>query len=310
MNAHSQPLGINYGGIIFMTATKTIPEVGKASVDVRNFIRGNGYLPELITVGGLQVNRASFLRMVCASILELTKPKDKQLNILTDTYPNPNQKTDNVQDKAQLQKQDYLELANAINTFIKGNGYAPELYTTRYGQLSFYGVVWTMSRILAWYYENKALPNYVTLYNTFKQKKGETWLQLEQSLGKQFNTPEELANILRNHPDYEYYYNDMKTPSQTLAALKVVGKPGANCVDVSQVVMKVLKEMGESNVNILRGTFKCGGHVWVTYGPNNTVFDAAGMMKYGYPIGRYMCSGTPWDVQKNPSWAVHDDGVT
>jgi hypothetical protein len=33
--------------------TKTIPEVGSASVDVRNFIQGNGYLPELITINGL-----------------------------------------------------------------------------------------------------------------------------------------------------------------------------------------------------------------------------------------------------------------
>jgi hypothetical protein len=155
--------------MIFMTTVKTIGEVAKASVDVRDFIWGNGYLPELITIGGVQVNRASFLRMVCASILELTKPKDKQLNILTNSYPNPSQKSDNVQDKAQLQKQDYLELANAINTFIKGNGHAPELYTTQYGQLSFYGVIWTMTRVLAYYHENGTLPNYVTLYNMFKQ---------------------------------------------------------------------------------------------------------------------------------------------
>jgi hypothetical protein len=149
-----------------MTATKTIQEVGKASVDVRNFIQGNKYLPELITISGLQVNRASFLRMVCASILEINS--ERMQTILTDSYPNPSQKTDNVQDKAQLQKQDYLELANAINTFIKGNGYAPELYTTRYGQLSFYGVIWTMSRVLAFYKENNYLPNYVILENRFQ----------------------------------------------------------------------------------------------------------------------------------------------
>jgi len=32
---------------------KTIGEVGKTSVDVRDFIWGNGYLPELITINGL-----------------------------------------------------------------------------------------------------------------------------------------------------------------------------------------------------------------------------------------------------------------
>jgi hypothetical protein len=34
-------------------STKTITEVAKAGVDVRNFIQGNGYLPELITINGL-----------------------------------------------------------------------------------------------------------------------------------------------------------------------------------------------------------------------------------------------------------------
>lgn len=110
--------------------------------------------------------------MVCASILEIESRRMQ--NILTDPYPNPSQKADNVQDKAQLMKQDYIELATAINTFIKGNGYAPELYTTRYGQLSFYGVIWTMSRVLAWYYESspeekkRTLPKYVTLENRFQ----------------------------------------------------------------------------------------------------------------------------------------------
>jgi hypothetical protein len=135
-------------------------------------------------------------------------------------------------------------------------------------------------------------------------------LKVESALGKTFNTADELANILRNHPDYQYYYNDMKTPDQTLAALKVVGGAGANCVDISQVIMRVLRDMKYSNVNIWRGTFKCGGHVWVTYGSDNKIFDAAGMMKYGYPIGRYMCSGSPWDLNKNPAWLLSDDAKT
>lgn len=135
-------------------------------------------------------------------------------------------------------------------------------------------------------------------------------LKLEVALGKTFNTAEQLATIFKNHPDYQYYYNDLKTADQTLAALKVVGGAGANCVDISQVVMKILKDMGYNNVNIWRGTFNCGGHVWVTYGSDNKVFDAAGMMKYGYPIGRYMCSGIPWDLNKNPLWLLSDDAKT
>lgn len=134
--------------------------------------------------------------------------------------------------------------------------------------------------------------------------------KLRSALGSNFTNDKELAKAFQNHPDYEYYLNDKKDEDEELAALKVVGGAGVNCVDVSQVVRKALIALGFKNVNIWRGKFKCGGHIWVTYGSNNTVFDAAGMMKWGYGIGKYMCSGTPTELVKNPAWLLSDDGRT
>ncbi len=66
--------------------------------------------------------------------------------------------------------------------------------------------------------------------------------------------------------------------------------------------------MNRKNVNIWRGKFKCGGHIWVTYDENNKIFDAAGMMKWKVSIGQYMCSGKPTELVKNPLWLLVDDG--
>lgn len=292
--------------------TETYKNVAQTAKDVRDFIRGNGYLPEIITLPtGTRVGRSSFLHLMSVAICQI-KDNVQNVPIGCRVLPQPPQTNDNVKQGSQWLLKDYVNVASATFLFIEGNGYAPTNNNTlKHGTLSFYGLIWTFSRILAFYHENKYLPNYAVLENKFKTPtKSQRWQDLESALGKQFNTAEQLAQILQKHPDYEYYYNDMKTPSQTLAALKVAGGAGVNCVDISQVVMYVLKDMGYSNVNIWRGTFNCGGHVWVTYGPDSKVFDAAGMMKYGYGIGRYMCSGSPWDLNKNPAWALSDDGIT
>jgi hypothetical protein len=291
-----------------MTTVKTIGEVAKAGVDVRNFIQGNGYLPELITINGLQVNRASFLRMVCASIIEINTGRMR--NILTDPYPNPSQKTDNVQDKAQLMKQDYIQLATAINTFIKGNGYAPELYTTRYGQLSFYGVIWTLSRVLAFYKENNYLPNYVVLENRFKTNKGPIQNACEKLLGT-FTTFTEFYNKCKGR-GYGSYYNDVKTLAQeynTIANL--------NCADASQLAYNLAKEMGY-NVRYCHVycTQSGSGHIYLQVagkelGSNWVKVDMAACMSVGsqYPIGQVWCSDakiSSYDDQ----WLMSDDGKT
>lgn len=256
--------------------TETIQSIGKASKDVKTFIEGNKYLPELITINGLQVNRATYLRMACASVIELTKPT--QLTILTDTYPNPVQKSDNVTENAQLMKQDYIKLATEINTFIKGNKKCPELYTTRYGQLSFYGVICTFSRVLAYYYENNVLPNYVVLYNMFKATNTITPVpdNFKQYLiatnNCQVNDPtiQSVAGKLSNAQaifnyilglTYDYYYNTKR------GAVKTIRDGIGNCTDLSHALIALARAKGiparyVHNSSVVFPSITTG-HVWV-----------------------------------------------
>lgn len=282
--------------------------MAKASVDVRNFIQGNKYLPELITIGGVQVNRASFLRMVCASVVELTKPKP--LDILTDSYPNPLQINGNIQDGAQLQKQDYVQLAKEINNFIKGNGYAPTLYTTKYGQLSFYDVIYTFSRVLAWYHENKALPNYVTLYNLFQTNKTQFHQAVEKAVGT-YNTFTEYYNRIKAKT-WQGYYNDIYNQQQEIQRL--TNNQPLNCTDHSQLGKAVAEDM-DYEALYCRVTCKSGGHIILKVrgkelGSNWVNVDLAAAASSDYSIGSYWCSSYAKPVVIDEAWINSDDGRT
>lgn len=204
----------------------------------------------------------------------------------------------------------YLDMVNRINIFSQKNSRMPNyvdvanvrVYKPEYDD--------AIQRVLRFKNEVGRYPNYVKIKGDSLINKSQLWLNLEKALGKTFDNEYQLADVLRYHPDYELYFNDKKTQSQTLEALEKIGLPGANCVDLSQIIRQILIDMGHKNVNIWRGKFKCGGHVWVTYGSENIVFDGAGMMKWGYPIGKYMCSGSPSELSKNPAWLLSDDGKT
>jgi hypothetical protein len=206
-----------------------------------------------------------------------------------------------------LLKNEYEEMIKAINKFKATEKRLPNYYT--YKNIKIYKEQYTeaIDRIQKFHKDNGRKPNHVTI-NTIP--KSNLWLRLEKALKQVFNNPEEMAKAFQKHPDYELYYNDKKTRDETLAALAKIGKPGVNCVDISQVVRQILLDMKLENVNIWRGRFQCGGHIWVTYGLNNKIFDAAGMMKWGYGIGRYMCSGKPTELVKNPVWLLNDDART
>lgn len=206
--------------------------------------------------------------------------------------------------------QEYRDMVKRIVRFVKDRGICPkyaDVSCVRVFEPEYMDAIY---RVLTFREKNHRDPKTVLVRGDPLKKKSNLWLNLEKALKCTFNSPLQLSNCLKKHPDYEYYYDDKKTQSQTLKALEKIGPPGVNCVDISQVIRQVLIDMGIPNVHIWRGKFKCGGHIWVTFGFDNQIFDAAGMMKYGYPIGRYMCSGYPTELSCDPAWLVSDDGIT
>jgi hypothetical protein len=151
--------------------TKTIQQVAQTSKEVRDFIKANGTLPVLINVAGLQVNRATFLRMMSIAIVLIHE--NKTSTILETPFTNPNQADDNVTtgkwNKKDNNIDDYLSVAFNTNKAMITTGVCPTLTKTPLGYLSFYGIIETFSRILGYYIEHdNTLPSFVNVKNQFK----------------------------------------------------------------------------------------------------------------------------------------------
>lgn len=103
---------------------------------------------------------------------------------------------------------DYLDMVNRINKFSQEKGRMPNyvdicgvrVYKPEYDD--------AILRVLKFKNIVGRWPNSVLIKGDSLVQKTELWRGLEKSLGKTFDNPEQLAEALRNHPDYEYYYKD------------------------------------------------------------------------------------------------------
>lgn len=287
--------------------TYTIATVAEAAERVFEWIYNHKSLPNYVTIQGSQVKMPVFLDLATRAVLQIESNNPKPLIVRAIGSPNISSPTS---PSGQIPFTNYMDAFSRLYGYIGQYGRGPATLGTSIGKIGFNEMVYAAAFTCTHYKRNQNLPSYITIKGGSSVVKTQLWLALEDALGRIITNDDDLEAAFKNYYDYEYYLNDKKTPAQTINALKEPGGTGVNCVDVAQIVMEILEAMGFSNVNIWRGTFRCGGHVWITYGANNRVFDAAGMMKYGYSRGQYMCSGGPWDLQKNPAWAVSDDGVT
>lgn len=133
--------------------------------------------------------------------------------------------------------------------------------------------------------------------------------QLEAFLG-QFNNFTEFYNKCKGR-GYSYYYNDVKTLSQEIAALKA--KTGMNCSDASQLFTALAKEMGYET-RYVHVMCKNGGHIRMQIKGKEfsdwTRVDPAACLSVGsqYPIGQVWCDYDNAHVETE-NWILVDDGA-
>jgi hypothetical protein len=217
--------------------------------------------------------------------------------------------------KYEMPNKDYHEMLAAIHSFKQLEGRNPSFYT------------WSAKncRIMELDYNNT-----IRWFNDFKKKEGrepstviaycepitspdsgkpQIWKDLEDAVGK-FNNMSEFYNQLKKK-DYKYYYNDVYPQGEAIKRLKY--NKGLNCADISQLSYALAQVMNRKPT-YWRGKFNCGGHIWITLDNsdyNKNVFDGAAAFKpKQYAQGKWLCSGNPVELVKNPKWLLSDDGKT
>jgi hypothetical protein len=246
-------------------AVKTINEVLDAAKRVTTYIQNNDKTPSSIKVGSLNVTRASFNRMMAATLIEIDN-KSMQ-NILTNTIKEPPKPIGGLPD-GQLQKSEYLDIAKRVKDYIAKKEKMPNYITTSLGKMSPFNYMDIFSRILNYYVDKKVLPSFAytsslsVVSNTPKVvsypanikpfldvTKNCNWKdalivnKVKDIVGNEtsmYNKAYKLFNWALNVTSYEepMYYNTRHGAVNTLKLLK------GNCVDLAHLLIALWRAAG------------------------------------------------------------------
>lgn len=244
---------------------KKIADVLNSTKTVVKYIQENDKTPTNVTVGDLNVSRASFNRMMAATILEINN-KNLQ-NILTDTIKDPDKPAGGLPD-GQLQKSEYLDIAKRVKDYIAKTEQMPNYIDTRLGKMSPFNFMDISSRILNYYLDKKELPNFAytsslgVVSNTPKVvtypadikpylevtlncnwKDSLITNKVKQIIGNEtsmYNKAYKIYNWALNVTSYEepMYYNTRHGALGTLKLLK------GNCVDLAHLLIALWRAAG------------------------------------------------------------------
>ncbi len=244
----------------------TASQINGAADRVKAFIETNHKLPNYVTIGTTQVQMSDFLKLLTANLLQLNGGKTTSITLKDINYAA--KPTESVK-SGSITKSSYLDLAKRVNTFINDKGTLPNYATSSLGKLNYQSLIYSFSKVLAFYKTNSRLPNYVTVKpwstvgtsstsNTStpvpaslqQYLKATTNCQVTNSQIKSlassitsgktstYNKAAAIFNWVRDNIGYSFYYNTKYGAVGTLNA-----KTG-NCVDTSHLLVALERAAG------------------------------------------------------------------
>lgn len=140
--------------------TLTVNQLASAASSVKNFYEKNKRLPNYVTTSIGQVNMPKFLNLMASATIQANSGSSTPITV-KDVAPTTSA-ADNYT-KGNIQKSEYLSIAQTIKSFIDTNGRGPSFITTSLGKISYNSVIYMYSKILAFYNTNKRLPAFVSM---------------------------------------------------------------------------------------------------------------------------------------------------
>ncbi|MGA2675377.1 MAG: BPL-N domain-containing protein [Methanobacterium sp.] len=139
---------------------ETLSQIGNAAKSVDNFIDTDHKLPNYVTINNQQITMPSFLYMLIAGTLGVNSGSSYSIsvkNVSKAPDPTGNYKAGNIQ------KTEYISIAQQIESFITANGRAPNYANTSLGEMSFGSLVHMFSSIFSYYLNHGTLPSQVSM---------------------------------------------------------------------------------------------------------------------------------------------------
>lgn len=280
------------------------------ATEVKTYVEKNKKLPS--KAGGL--SQTEYMYILVKAVMF---PHNSIVKLNIKEAPTPN--GDSI--SKTLTRNEFTGIANDVNKFISKNQRLPNFISYQNKKININLAVYCFAKIVNFYGKNNRLPNTCEFNSNVFSKSSKTSTKYSTKGG---TVCKKLASIckmnINDYKDvykamskftYDYYYNDVKTQSKTLADMK------GNCTDLNQVERAALIELyGKDKVQIVRGLVKCNdgniyGHVWcrIKVSGKWANIDASAAAK-GKSLGSVICAKVVEITNINPSWAVSDDGRT
>ena len=283
--------------IIHIVNKVTLKQLFKACKDVNGYIEDNEKLPSKVKIGNLYYTTADFLYLVSKAIINLKSGSEEDIPVMKVANP---KKPGDAYDQGYLY--DYLSVARSIVKTAQSKGIMPNSVDSKVGTIGYKGVVFALSRAVAFYGDNGIMPAYTAVRSlsdatTSNLNSKNTYKNLAQFLTATTNcqvhnsqiknlaakltkgmTSEKakakaIFNYVRDTISYSFYYDTRYGAVGTLNA------GTGNCVDHAHLVVALSRAAGLP-ARYVHGTctFSSGtyGHVWsqVLVGDTWTVADA------------------------------------
>jgi len=273
----------------------SLANITDAAARVEAFYYTNNVLPMYVTISGIQFSMAEFLYMAAISIVNIDKNVKKDIDSIS--VINPIKQNGNSKE-GEIHKNNYVDLASRVSTYIAKNGQAPNFGESTLGNIEFKLLVLGFSKILSFENNNSVLPNHVTLIKSGSIKdnplsipanslndryNGECLgsflvaspncqvndsairalaIELTKGHTTEWDKAESIFNYVRDNIAYEFYYNTKHGAKNTL------NRKAGNCVDQSHLLIALARSIGLAARYVNgQSTFITSGntigHVWV-----------------------------------------------
>ncbi|WP_295722844.1 Ig-like domain repeat protein [uncultured Methanobrevibacter sp.] len=260
----------------------TLSDIINASNTVKSYYVSNSKLPNTVKIGSVSVKMSEYLYYASLAIVNINNGDYSDIVALTDSIiepANPNL-GDDISSQL-LYKDGYLDSANRTYKFILNYLQGPNYSTTTVGKVAFTQLVEAFARVISYYGENTALPNYVAI-NTVLTSSSSTGgadtssitslaLSLTKNLSSEYSKAVTLFNWVRDNVKYSYYYNSQQ------GAVKTLKLKSGNCCDQSNLYVSLCRVINIT-VRYVHGNchFSDGwyGHVWTEVYVNGKWYSA------------------------------------
>ena len=275
----------------------SVAQISTAAVWVKNYVDTNHRLPNSVTINGLKVEMPSFLYLLSVAVQNVY---NKNLSNVYYNYCKPPQTSQDQMKNGTMSLNEYISIADKVKVYTESTwtipGYASGTSLGTY--FGYANMIYTYSKILAYYNQNGALPKNVAVQPSIEiikpvfgtvpsdlipytyatnncQSDNQVIIDWAYSLVSGVTSAWDAGSIImnwvRDNINYSFYYNTL------YGAVGTFNGRQANCCDHAHLVVALSRAVGIP-ARYVHGTctFSSGtyGHVWAQLYINGAWYSA------------------------------------